>query len=50
MGQWPVSLIEYPKTLKEQQIRSLEDKKEPNIAGRSWCLQQINNFPWNLKK
>jgi len=50
MAQWPISEIKYPHVLSIEELKILKDKKEPNIAGRSYFLQNLNNFPWNLKK
>lgn len=47
MGQYPVSLIDYPYTLDPRDIDLLFQLKEPNIEGREHYLQEINNFPWN---
>jgi membrane protein required for beta-lactamase induction len=47
MGQYPVSLIEYPFTLKLSEIGRVKDMKEPNLRGRSLLLENLNNFPWN---
>ena len=49
MGQWPVSLIPYPHMLGIDEIGTLKDKKEANIAGREYYLKTINRFPWNTK-
>lgn len=50
MGQWPVSLIEYPHILKLYQIRELPDLCAPNKAGREFYQRALNNFPWNKNK
>ena len=50
MGQWPISLIEYPYTLPIHAIKNLKDRKKPNLQGREWLLSIVNHFPWNLKK
>ena len=47
MGQYPISTIEYPHTLKVKDIGKIFDKKEPNIKGREWVLKNVNNYPWN---
>jgi len=44
-GQWPVSTIEYPYTLKPENIDMLP--REPNIKGRDWILSVVNKYPWN---
>ena len=46
-GQWPVSIIDYPFTLKPSQISELVNKKEPNLLGREWLLSAVNKFIWN---
>lgn len=48
MGQWPVSLIEYPNMLKLSEISQILDKKEPNIEGRNYYLDKINKYIWNI--
>lgn len=48
MGQWPVSLIEYPHMLSVKEISEI--KKEPNIEGRNYYLKVLNQFPWNQKR
>ena|SRR3990167_11419531 len=45
-GQWPVSLIEYPHTIKPENIGLLKLAKEPNYKGREWLLETVNRFPW----
>lgn len=51
MGQWPVSLIEYPYTLFPHDIRLLKGEicSVPNLSGRNYYLSIINKYPWNLK-
>lgn len=49
MGQWPISLIEYPHVLKPGQISEILNKKEPNLEGREYYRKILNNYPWNLK-
>ena len=49
MGQYPVSLINYPYTLDPRDIELLFELKEPNKEGRKYYLQEINNFPWAKK-
>lgn len=46
MGQWPVSSIPYPNTISVEGIRTIFDKKEPNVEGREWCLNSLNKYPW----
>lgn len=48
MGQWPVSLIEYPHMLKLSEIREILEKKEPNTQGREYYLEKVNQYPWNI--
>ncbi len=43
-GQWPVSAIEYPHTLKVSEIGLL--KKEPNLKGREYYLEKLNKYTW----
>ena len=50
MGQWPVSLIEYPHMLKLNEIKKILHKKDPNTFGRNYYLDRINKFPWNNKQ
>lgn len=47
MGQWPVSLIEYPHVLRPDQLSEILHKQEPNTEGREYYRQVLNNFPWN---
>jgi hypothetical protein len=42
-GQWPVSIIEYPHTLRPD---SIVFPKEPNLKGRDWLLANVNRYPW----
>jgi len=46
-GQWPVSLLEYPHMLRCDELGKILKKKEPNLAGRQFYLDRLNNFPWN---
>lgn len=48
MGQWPISLIEYPHVLKPNQISEILNKKEPNIEGRDYYRKNVNKYPWNV--
>lgn len=48
-GQWPVSVIEYPHTLKPENIDLLFRAYEPNMKGREWLLSVVNKYPWNIK-
>ena len=47
MGQWPISLIEYPHVLKPNQISEILNKKEPNLEGREYYRKILNKYPWN---
>lgn len=42
-GQYPISTIEYPGC-------NLPPAKKPNILGRDWVLNNVNQFPWNEHK
>ncbi len=46
-GQWPISIIDYPHTLKPNELVQLKVKQEPNIKGREWLLSVVNKYPWN---
>ena len=46
-GQWPVSLIEYPHTLRLEQIVEIKEKKNPNTEGRDYYISVLNKYPWN---
>ncbi len=46
--QWPVSLIEYPHTLKPENIDMLGLVRGPNEKGREWLLSVVNKYPWNI--
>ena len=48
-GQYPVSAIKYPHTLNISEIRDILGKKQPNLEGRKWVLDNVNKFPWNTK-
>lgn len=48
-GQYPVSIIEYPTTLKPEEIHMLKTRKRPNTMGRAWILKNVNQYPWNQK-
>lgn len=43
-GQWPVSLIEYPHTLRPD---NMVFPKDPNYKGRDWLLSVVNRYPWS---
>lgn len=42
-GQWPVSIIDYPYTLKPE---AMNFPKVPNLKGREWLLANVNKYPW----
>lgn len=46
MGQYPISLIEYPYVLKPNQISEILNKKEPNLEGREYYRRVLNQYPW----
>ena len=46
MGQWPVSLIDYPHILKPNQLSEIISKTKPNLEGREHYRKQLNLFPW----
>lgn len=46
MGQYPVSLIEYPHCLKLSEIGEILKKTEPNIEGREYYKRILNKYPW----
>lgn len=48
-GQWPVSIIPYPNTLKVEEINLIKEKREANSEGRDWLLSVVNKYPWNIK-
>lgn len=48
-GQWPVSLINYPGTIRLEGISFLKDLKQTNLKGREWLLSVVNKYPWNQK-
>jgi hypothetical protein len=45
-GQWPISTIPYPHILAPEDISKLLDKKEPNIEGRNYYRDVLNDYPW----
>lgn len=49
MGQWPVSLIEYPHMLKLSEIRGILSQSEPNLEGRKYYLEKLNKYIWNSR-
>jgi hypothetical protein len=48
-GQHPISVIEYPGTIKPENIQLLHKLTEPNKIGRNWLLTVVNQYPWNGK-
>lgn len=48
-GQWPVSLISYPHILGPNELSEIIKKKEPNLKGREYYLQNLNKYPWNSR-
>lgn len=50
MGQWPVSVIEYPHMLSLSVIGLIHNCSVPNLRGREHYLRIVNNYPWNIKK
>lgn len=57
MGHYVISKIPYPNALTyntEEEliylINSLKERKNPNIQFRNWLLDNINKYPWNIKK
>ncbi len=49
LGQWPVSIIQYPHTLLPENINVLQAASGPNLKGREWFLSVVNKYPWNIK-
>ena len=47
MGQYPISLIEYPYVLKLSELGEIIKKTEPNYKGREWFIANLNKYPWN---
>jgi len=50
MGQWPVSLIKYPHTLRPEEMGKLLKLKKPNVIGRNSYIKKLNKFPWQMKR
>lgn len=48
-GQWPVSVIPYDHMLRPEEIGTIQNKTEPNIAGREHYIKILNDYPWNDK-
>lgn len=49
MGQWPISLINYPYMLKLDKLDDVMKHQKPNRTGRNLYLKKINKFPWYAK-
>jgi hypothetical protein len=49
MGQWPVSISEYPHILKPHELSRILEKTEPNLEGREYYRKTLNKYPWNDK-
>lgn len=49
-GQWPISLIDYPYILKPNQIKEVLSTHVPNLAGRDFYRERLNNYLWNKNK
>lgn len=47
MGQYPVSLIDYPFTLEPRRISRILKKKEPNWEAVKFWRENLNLYPWN---
>lgn len=47
MGQWPVSLIKYPHMLTLGEIKLITKMDAPNLAGKKYYLEKLNQYPWN---
>jgi hypothetical protein len=48
MGQWPVSLIEYPHMLRLEDLEKLKFRQQPNLEGREYYINKLNDYPWNI--
>ena len=48
-GQHPVSTIDYPGTIRPQDIGALKHLALPNKIGRDWVLTAVNQYPWVKK-
>lgn len=46
-GQYPISLIKYPHIDGPEGLQTLKFKKSPNLEGRDYYRQAVNNYPWN---
>lgn len=49
-GQWPVSTISYPHMLSPDSIHLLSIISVPNLEGRNYYLNILNNYIWNVQK
>lgn len=49
-GQYPIATITYPHVLKPDQLDMLKFNIEPNIEGRDYYRQKVNDYPWNMNK
>lgn len=45
-GQWPISAIDYPHMLGVEEIQRLHALNRPNVEGREYYLEKLNQFPW----
>lgn len=50
MGQYPVSLLRYPKMYNLSQIGCILKQTVPNLEGRDYYLKLLNKYPWNQKQ
>jgi hypothetical protein len=48
MEQWPISMISYPHTVALKDIGKIP--QEPNVEGRKYYLEHLNQFPFNCNK
>lgn len=48
-GQYPISTIPYEHALSLNELYKLHELEAPNIAGRNYYIDIINNYPWNVK-
>ncbi len=46
-GQWPISTIPYPHTLRVSEIGSLVNRQQNNLAGAVYYRVQLNKYPWH---
>lgn len=47
MGQYPISLIDYPFTLDPRRISSILKKNKPNLEAVKYWRENLNKYPWN---